>query len=109
MRWVSGLSVRLFLQVLLTNAQKYSKGLLSEILDFVMGASPCPASPPCCPAAQTICQVWAVGRVCPSRPIWRSQSVRQAGSATVGYHIPNCIHTGSPSDNDVGFEDMDVV
>ena len=30
-------------QVLLTNAHKYSKGLLSEILDFVMGKGLIPA------------------------------------------------------------------
>ena len=31
------------LQVLVTNAAKYSKGLLSEILDFVMGQGLIPA------------------------------------------------------------------
>lgn len=30
-------------QILLTNAEKYSKGLLSEILDFVMGTGLIPA------------------------------------------------------------------
>lgn len=31
------------MQVLLTNATKYSKGILSEILDFVMGTGLIPA------------------------------------------------------------------
>jgi hypothetical protein len=38
-------------QVLLTNADRYSKGILSEILDFVMGTvSPGPACTPQPPA-----------------------------------------------------------
>ncbi len=37
------MSAWLPLQVLLTNAHKYSKGILSEILDFVMGKGLIPA------------------------------------------------------------------
>ena len=32
------------MQVLLTNARKYSKGILSEILEFVMGTGLIPAN-----------------------------------------------------------------
>jgi hypothetical protein len=42
------------MQILLTNAKKYSKGILSEILDFVMGTGLIPADG----------EVWKMRRRC---------------------------------------------
>lgn len=44
----------MYLQILLTNAPKYSKGLLSEILEFVMGTGLIPADG----------EIWKVRRRC---------------------------------------------
>ena len=46
-------------QVLLTNASKYSKGMLSEILDFVMGQGLIPADG----------EVWKTRRRCAPPPV----------------------------------------
>lgn len=47
------------MQVLLTNSSKYSKGILSEILDFVMGQGLIPADG----------EVWKTRRRCAHEPL----------------------------------------
>ena len=50
---------QLRVQVLMTNAAKYSKGILSEILEFVMGQGLIPADG----------EVWKVRRRCASAAV----------------------------------------